>query len=1057
MRINNNKLERIMILKKSILGSMITLALVSNSTSFASTHEVSGDISKFTSDKTTTQKKKGSAGYIIQLKAQPGISKAQELGELLPSNQVVGIAGNNYNSATPAMQAYTNALEKKQKEVAGQLGSITIQHSYKHTFNGFSAQLTPKQKSVLESHPDVLGIWEDKLEKITTSNTPEFLGLTGSGGQHNSDIKGEGIIIGVLDTGIQPDNASFADDGSYSDPADLGWTGICDTGDDEDFTCSNKLIGARYYNSSFASQNEIRYDLGEINSPRDSDGHGSHTSSTAGGNEGVQVDLNGYDAGLISGMAPRARIAMYKTCWNSTLEGASGCFYGDNMAAIDQAVIDGVDVINYSIGGSLTDLTTPTAAAMLRATQAGVFVSVSAGNSGPEAETVGTPAPWVTSVAASTYNGTSAMVGEALEITSGSLSPTSLLSIPASFAPTANGASGELVLAEPITACNSEPLTNSQELAGKVALIARGACAFTEKFLNAQNAGATAVVVYTTEGTNPFIMGAENPPEILIPGVMVSFSNGQDLTASISEDSTSVLFTDNAVTGEAIEVGNVMAAFSSRGPNKASYDIIKPDITAPGVKILAANASTPMLTEHGQSFKYLQGTSMSSPHIAGIAALFKQSHSDWSPAQIKSALMTNAYQDVKKEDGITPADAFDFGAGHVNPVGSLEPGLLYDANSNDYLAFLCGIGNESFVESYETNCETLAANGFSTDPSQLNIASIGVAELLADETVSRTVTNATDVASVYTATIEAPEGINVTLATFNSEGNPIPDNVLTVDANGTASYALTFSKTEATETDVWKFGSIIWTDGAGHIVRSPIAIKAIADVNIEVPESISGNLQRGRYRFPVKMLYSGNTSIDYAGLVAPFGSSRTVSQDADQTFSFSEPGMGTHIFEIPEGTKVLRLSLIDSLIGDGSGGTDLDLYVYRCTGWRCTEVATSLNGGSNEDVILTNPEPAASYDAGNVYLVWVHGYDTALPDVDGAPTPLNYTMLGWVADRAETSTRVRSSSRAIKGRYNYTSIMTRGLTPGMLYMGAVTFYNADGEAEGTTVLELANP
>ena len=1039
--------------KKSIVGSLITLAITAGASTTVFSNEITGDISKFKSVGSELNSKQKTTGYIIQLKGNTAIAQAQDIGELLPSNQLVANTGNRYNAYTPAMKAYTQAMEKKQKKVASSIDSLEILHSFKHTYNGFSAKLNSKQKAQLESHPDVVGVWEDRLEVINTANTPEFLGLTGPGGQHTMNIKGEGVIIGIIDTGIWPENPSFADDGSYTDPVDLGWQGACDTGTDEAFTCNNKLIGARYFNASFSSQYDVQYALGEFDSARDADGHGSHTASTAGGNENVAAMLSGAAAGTVSGMAPRARIAAYKACWNSDYvspEGNKerGCFYGDTMAAIDAAVTDGVDVINYSIGGSKTDLTIPSTAAMLNAAAAGVFVAVSAGNSGPDKETVGTPAPWVTSVAASTYNGTSTIIGKALDVTSGSLVGTSLMSVPAGFAPATVGLAGELALAEPVEACNDAPLTNGDELVGKVALIARGSCSFTEKFINAQNAGAIGALVYTYDGTSPFSMGGEDPA-VAITGSMISFADGQALTASVLAESTSVIFTDTAASGEAVEVGNTIASFSSRGPNLNTYDIIKPDITAPGVKILAATTSAPMLGTQGETFKYLQGTSMSSPHIAGMAALFKESNSSWSPAQIKSAMMTTARQNLTKEDGSTQADPYDFGSGHIAPVSALDPGLLFDTNLADYLAFLCGQDKESFVAAYDTSCADLATAGFSTDASQLNLPSIAIAELLEPETIFRTVTNATPIGSSYTATIEAPAGFEVSVQTFDANGDETAETTLDVAAEGgKASFALTFTKTDTTEVDAWKFGAITWTDSAGHSVRLPLAIKAVPTVKIEVPELISGDLNRGRFRFPVKMLYSGRTSIKHAGLVAPFGTAGTVEADPAKEFEFLGAGTAYHMFHIPEGTQVARFSLADALVAEE--GADLDLHVYRCDKWSCAQVANSLTDGSNENVILTNPEPRADVSVGDVYLTMIHGYST------GDAPSTDYTMVGWIADQAESTTRVMSSRRAIKGRFNYTTIMTRGLPTGTTYMGAVTYFNGEGEAEGTTVLELKN-
>ncbi|WP_286266512.1 S8 family serine peptidase [Thalassotalea atypica] len=1050
-------------LKKSIVGSMITLALASTSSAFA--NEVTADISKFRAAGNSAGVKKGTGLYIVQMKGQPAIAEAQDIGELLPSNQLVGIGKNNYNATTPAMQAYAAALEKKQAAVAGETGSINIIHSYKHTFNGFSAKLTEKQRTQLEAHPDVVAVYEDSLQKVNTSNTPAFLGLTGPGGQHSMDIKGEDVIIGVLDTGIVPEHPSFADDGSYTDPASIGWNGSCDAGEEAEagsFNCNNKLIGARYYKDAFEASYEIQTGLGEFISPRDADGHGSHTASTAGGNEGVAAELSGLDAGTVSGIAPRARVAMYKVCWNSDYQNENGddeagCFYGDSMAAIDQAVVDGVDVINYSIGGSRTSLVTAAAAAKLRATQAGVFVSVSAGNSGPTAETVGTPAPWVTSVAASTYDGSSKVIGKELSINAGTDAGTSVLAIPTSFAPAADGLTGDVIATEDSEACDAadgtNPIAGQGSLSGNIALIARGSCSFTEKFVNAQDAGAIGVLIYTYDGTSPFAGGGADPA-VNVPGSMISFNDGQALLTSISNGTTNVTFTDVDSTDDFTEIGNIMAAFSSRGPNTASYDIIKPDITAPGVKILAATTNTPMFGSQGNTFAYLQGTSMSSPHIAGMAALFKESNPAWSPAQIKSALMTTARQDLTKEDGSTPADPFDFGAGHASPVNAMDPGLLFDSNYADYLAFLCGIGENDFVNATETDCDTLAGSGFSTEPSQLNLPSIGIAELLTPETISRTVTNATDSAAVYTATIEAPEGVDVVLATFDAEGNPIADNVLSIDAAGTASFALTFTSNENAVVNEWKFGSITWTDGAGHVVRSPISIKVAPTVRIDVPDELSGTMSRGRFSFPVQMLYSGTTSIEHAGLVAPFGAAGVVTQDPDQTFTFPDDLQDDNysLFHLFEGTQVARFSLLNGLVANE--GADLDLYVYRCDNWLCTRVGASFNGGSNEDVVLVNPEPRADVSVGDVYLVAVHGWDVAADgELPVEEQSTEYTMLGWIADSAASTTRVVSSRRAIEGRYNWVSIMDRSLTPGV-YMGGITFFDDEAEAQGTSVVEI---
>jgi subtilisin family serine protease len=1046
-----------MTFKKSLLGSLISATLATGMIAGNSLAlEVSVDRSKLQATQSaaspSNKAKSQSASYIVQLKGKSGVGHAQDIGELESSNHLAANKGNLYNAKSAKMQAYVQALKNKQQAVAQEIGAVDVLYNYTHTFNGFAAKLNQDQAEQLRNHPDVVGVWADEAQPLNTANTPEFLGLNGANGQHTLGIKGDDVVVGILDTGIWPEHPSFADDGSYSDPADIGWTGTCDAGVEADagtFNCNNKLIGASYFKAGFEATYEIQYDLGEFESPRDADGHGSHTASTAAGNENVPASISGFPVDTVTGIAPRARVAAYKVCWNSDYvspEGVNerGCFYSDSMAAIDQAIEDGVDVINYSIGGSLTDLTTPAASAMLRAANAGVFVSVSAGNDGPDAVTVGTPAPWVTSVGASTYDGTSAIIGNTLEVNSGDLAGSDILSVPAAIAPAVpdGGLSGDLVIAEPLEACGE--LSNAAEMDGKIALISRGTCAFTDKFNNAEAAGAVGVVVYNNQAGTPFAMGGT---EVNIPGAMVSNSDGVALSNSVSNSVTNITLTDSPIAGEATEVGNMMAGFSSRGPNGSTEDIIKPDITAPGVRILAATTPEPMFGAGGESFAYLQGTSMSSPHIAGMAALLKGQHPDWTPAQIKSALMTTARQNITKEDGVTQADPFDYGAGHAAPVNAMEPGLSYELNAGDYFAFMCGLGEDDFVTGEAgVSCSDLTGAGFSDDATQLNYPSIAVSELLVSKTVSRTVTDMSGLGGTYVASIDMPEGIDVTVTTYDGAGNETPTNDLVVAADGKASFALTFTRTPDAVVNEWAFGAITWTDENGHVVRSPIAVKAVPEVKIDVPESLSLQLNRGRASFPVQMLYSGATSTDHAGLVAPFGINGSVAQDEDQTFEFLEDGLGVHFLLIPEGTKVARFSLRDSLVS--AEGTDLDLYIWRCEGFSCSPVAESFNAGSNEDIILTNPEPAANDAAGDLYIAFVHGWDTA------GETSVDYTMPVWVADQADSSTRVLSSRRAIEGRYNNITVTARGLDPEGLYMGAITFYDDEGVAQGTTVLEV---
>lgn len=1020
--------------------SMLALAIAAvcqASTAQASGFEVNVDTAKLTTPAESQQ----IATYIVQLAGKSGVEKAADLGQLTPNNSQVGKALNQYDSTNPQIVAYNAGLKQLQEKLAGQFSTSGLIYSYTHTFNGFSARMTAEQAARLRMHPGVVGVWEDKPEEVTTARTPALLGLTGPDGQHTLGIKGEDIIVGIVDTGISPTNPSFADDGSYAPLA--RFKGVCDKGEDATFACNNKLIGARYFKESFQSVYAIQ--PGEFISPRDADNHGSHTAGTAAGNEKVAAPIGGQSYGSITGIAPRARVAVYKACWNSDYRSPAGvnergCFYGDTMAAIDAAVADGVDVINYSIGGSLTDLTTISVAAKLRATQAGVLVSVSAGNSGTNnaMETVGTPAPWVVSVAASGF------AVNAIGINSGlGVSKQNAVEGTVTKPLNVTGAvTGDVVVAQPLLGCT--PLTNAAAVAGKVVLMARGTCGFADKVLQAQNANAKAILVHNSAAGNPFAMGGTVVGGPKIPGLMISQADGVAIANAITAGNTV------NVTMDPTFLLNSMADFSSKGPNKATYDILKPDITAPGVNILAAGTPTTFTKPKGNDFTFLSGTSMSSPHIAGMAALLIEQHPNWTPAMVKSALMTTSHQNVTKASSLVLADPFDFGAGHAAPVKAMDPGLVYDASAADYYAFLCGIGNSAFVKSASGfDCAAYVAAGYPTDATQLNYPSIAVSQLKNSKTVVRVVTNVGGSNANYRPVIEAPAGVDVVFKTLNSEGKLVGASSLDVPAGGKAVYALTLTSNSSAVFNKWVFGSLTLTDGV-HNVRSPLAIKPVEPDAIIAPGSLTTQVPAatGRVSFTADMAYTGVTSAKLFGLSQAFGAARTINQDPDKTFAFNEANLGTHILTVPAGTQVARFTLRNGLTN--LPAPDLDLYVYRCVAWNCSPVATSQTAEANEDVVLRAPAAANNATNGDVYVVWVHPRDLK------GEASVNYTLAYWIVDKANTATSTLSAStRAIKDRPNVISVSTKNLVPGALpYMGVVTLHDAKGTARTSTLLEV---
>ncbi|MFT6898364.1 MAG: hypothetical protein ACJA13_002785 [Paraglaciecola sp.] len=988
--------------------------------------------------------------YIIQLKGNPTASMDQS--QTIPDRFAGVLKSAKYNPNSTASKVYRQQLQNQRVSVMANAGIAKATYEYEHAFNGFAAELSDTQLLKLKSNPNVLNIWPEELYKMDTANTPSFLGLTAPGGLHTNGNKGEDVIIGIVDSGVWPENPSL-DDTDFIPIAVTrdDWAGECDTGNDPDFTCNNKLIGARYFNASFLQNNTLL--PGEFSSPRDADGHGTHTLTTAGGNEGVEGNLFGASTGILSGMAPRARVAAYKVCWNGSDEGNSGCSTVDSVAAIDAAVADGVDVINFSISGSTTSSTDPVHIAFFNASKGGVFSANSAGNSGPGAETVAHNVPWVTTVGASTYDGTSLI--NVLKVTS--REPQTAIRFaegPITKALALTGSiEGELVIAEPLQGCFvdavSAPLDNAADIQGNIALIQRGTCAFTEKVERAELAGASAVIIYS-DGRPLTGLGGNGSYDIA--GVMITTEDGEELKTSIEGGETITVNLGPDIFIEQTEVGNQMAGFSSRGPSLAIDDIIKPDITAPGVRILAGTSGAQIDNAvMGESYKYLSGTSMSSPHIAGLAALIRETHPDWSPAAMKSAMMTSARQNVSKEDGSTPADPFDYGAGHVVPNSMVDPGLVYDISTNEYYAYLCGAGESNFVDGdfFSGACAALQNANFSLDPSDLNLASVAISELGFPQSILRLVTNVSDNESTYIASMQTPAGIDAELLVYNFDSQVWEvTNAMTVAPGDSAYYQVVFSQGAGVVLDQWQFGSLTWDDGV-HSVRSPIAIKSVLPPKVVAPAQVQSVATQSATRttLAVQTNYSGRFYATGIGMDSSDVLTDTVAQDPDRTFAFDEDGLGFFLVDVPQGTRITKFALRDKDMP--IAGIDLDLYVYACpTFSTCAPVGTSAAGGSDESVLLVDPQPLQIANSAT-YLVFVHGW--SLAGLDSITAPLHI----WNVDEsAPNNMAVRTRTRARDGRTSRVYVGMSGLQHGQDYVGGVIYTDENGDENGMTVLEV---
>ncbi|XP_074587772.1 subtilisin-like protease [Curcuma longa] len=621
-------------------------------------------------------------------------------------------------------------------------------YSYTNVMSGFAARLTESELALMSVVPGFVGAHRDPKYQLLTTHTPAFLGLNLPNGIWNQSNYGEGIIVGLLDTGIFPDHPSFSDAGMPPPPAK--WKGSCNFNVS---SCNNKLIGAQTFLAGSSSA-----------PPIDEEGHGSHTASTAAGAFVSGAQVLGNALGIAAGIAPMAHIAMYKVC------GPEDCSGSDILGAMDAAVSDGVDVLSLSLGGaSVPFYGDPIAVGAYGAIEKGVFVSCAGGNSGPSPSTLSNEAPWILTVAASTMDRS---IRVTVRLGNGKTFDGESLYQPQAFSPTlyplvyAGALGGE----KDATFCGNGSL-DGVNVKGKIVLCDRGGgIARIEKGATVQSAGGVGMILANQEPDGYSTLADAH----FLPASHVGFADGDQIKSYIN----STVYPAAGFIFKGTVLGTspapAITSFSSRGPNAASPGILKPDVTGPGVSVLAAwpfavgpPSSNVNATE--VHFNIISGTSMSTPHLSGIAALIKAAHPDWSPAAIKSAIMTTAT--ISDRDGSPilneqhrPADLFALGAGHVDPVRATNPGLVYDLSAEDYIGYLCGLGYSSvevtMIARKPVVCQLVTAIA----EKDLNYPSISVVlggNATNYVTVQRTVKNVGSAASIYMAMAAAPEGVEV--------------------------------------------------------------------------------------------------------------------------------------------------------------------------------------------------------------------------------------------------------------------------------------------------------
>ena len=835
--------------------------------------------------------------------------------------------GDQLNARTAPVLDYSDYLTDKQNEAADAAG-VSIDVSYTLALNAFSAELSSEQAAQLLANRNVLAVTPDELKHVTAEPSTSFLGLDGPGGVWESiggaDQAGDGVVLGVLDTGIAPENPAFAGDpleGS-SNPTTDGTTitfdksdggtfhGICEPG--EQFTaddCSTKIINARYYLDGFGagSIGDASTGTGEFVSPRDGDGHGSHTASTAAGNVATPASVGGIDFGTITGVAPAAKIAVYKVCWSGpdpAVQTDDGCSTTDLLSGINQAVADGVDVINYSIGGGAAQTTySATDDAFLGAASAGIFVAASAGNDGPGASTLDNASPWITTVAAATipsYEAT-ATLGDGQAFAGASIT--------VNMDPEAEPLTGPLVnstavAVEGADAALCAPDSLTADAAGNIVVCERGTYDRVAKSAEVARVGGIGMILVNV------IPGSIDTDFHSVPTVHLDSTYHDAVVAYAATEGATATFTTGNSTSYSPPTPQV-AGFSSRGPVLADgSDLLKPDIAAPGVSILAAG---PNQESTDPTYEFLSGTSMAAPHIAGLAALYLGERPNATPAEIKSAMMTTAY-DTVDADGNAVTDPFAQGAGHVDPTRFFEPGLLYLNGKLDWYAYLQGLGYDAGVEPI--------------DGSNLNLASISIGSLTAPETITRTVTSTQ--AGTFDATIDGLAGIDAVVE---------PSSLTFGAAGESQTFSVTFSRVDAA-LDEFATGSLTWTSG-DTTVRSPIAVQP---VTIVAPASVDGEGVTGSVAVEVTPGGDGEIPLSTSGLSA----GTLLGHDSGTTGDSVE-----YTTTVPEGAEFARFDL-DAL----DDTTDLDLTVYLldadgnpAVGWQ------SATGSADERVNLPFPNP----------------------------------------------------------------------------------------------------
>ncbi len=978
-----------------------------------------------------------SGDYVVLLKQSPAATYRGGITGLAATSR-----GGSFRAGTPAVASYRSYLVRRQGDIARRY-SVSVRQRYTVAANGFSAHLTATQARRLAKDPRVLTVARDRLvhaDRVPTVGphaTSEFLGLTHHGHPAhgwNPKTAGKGVVVGVIDSGIWPENAAFAGHRlqhrkhvgkKNPGPIFVGHThktafhkadgknfhGLCQKG--QRFpasTCNSKVISARYYDDGFLQFTpRNQWSPAEFASARDGVGHGSHTSSTSAGDYGVKAKIYHQAVGRITGIAPAAKIATYKVLWASAADPTEGTgATSDIMAGIDQAVSDGVDVINYSVGptGGDTDIIDPIAVEFLNAAAAGVFIAAAAGNDGPTSATASNVSPWVTTAAASTWQNSDGTVvlGNGKKI------------LGVSF--TADGTSGRLVYAKNVSRkptgsdgataaeCGTGTLSRAKAH-GTIVLCDRGTSLFVQKLAEVKRVHAAGVIIGDVD--QPDVV----PLSSRLPSVSVHQAGRTTILAYIHRKGAAHarLVLGNKTAHKSAPRPQV-ADFSSRGPSQIDADVLKPDVAAPGVAVLAAVAPP---SNAGLHFDFYDGTSMATPHIAGLAAWTLGKRPHLTPAVLRSMFMTTAH-DTVDASGHKVRDAFSQGAGQVSPLKLADPGLVFPAGVHDWLAWLEGQG-------VNTNSGVAGIPGY-----DLNEPSIQVSSLVSSVTLTRRVKNISGHRETYRASYAGGSRVAVS---FKSKGS----------FHKTARYTIGAGKTRvirirlATAGGVGSFASgFVSLVSSRHRVRIPVEAKPLA---LSVTPAVQGSGTSGSVEIDGKAGANGTVTSTVQGLLGATPAPGTVQGDGGTLANADVTP-----FTVPTNTAVSRIDLDHK-----TGSNDLDLYLFANDGTAFDPntdplVAVSASGSPDEQILGDIP-------AGDYWVV-VDGFDVAASGGD-------YTLTEWAVPNTDAGNLDLSPvSQPVTngGTFSVTGTYS-GLNASKVYFGQVT--TTLGAQSATTFVTVNHP